>query len=670
MRYEVSKVIKQHYVMDLVFGNSDCPGKILGRHFTHTGQVIAAWHPDASAMMIKDEYGDTYMMDPVERTKIFAIYLPTKEIFSYEIIMEFPDGNQFITADPYNVRNVISAEEEAWFMDGVWAESYKKMGAHPMTIDGVSGVYFAVWAPSARRVSVVGEFNFWNGMIYPMNRVGDSGIFELFIPGVSEGEYYKYEIKGRDGNIVQKADPCGALNQSLYGDASVVVQQDSFDWEDWEWIDKRKEKFGNQKYVSIADYTNEGKLLELDNFTFKNFTHVLIGGSVEEGNYRSWTESGVYSIPFEEADLNDVKKMINSLHKRDVGVLLKCDFGYFHERMEGLMRFDGTSLYGFSDEKKKFSPIKNRYRFCYTKDEVQGYLFSAMMMWLEEFHADGFIFENMEEIVFPDWQPIQELIPFRKCSTAFFEQTYQRIKEYDSGILLIGETDENLSYVQKNRIRDKKFYDYYLDNVMSRFFEEYWSAEKEERKGKYYTLVQPFQKAGIEKSILNINNWLPVCYDETTHEKWKMASAYMIGMPGMKQCRIKRNIEGSLEQYVDSLFALIKKYDALQDGEYGLDTFEWINNVNVPGEMVSYIRKSKNGENLMFIANFSPEEKRDYYIGVPEKGNYKLILDSRGAYPKGKSLIAVSEDKPCDLRNQSIKINMKPYNTMIFRYSK
>lgn len=672
MRYEVSRIMKQNQVMELVYGNNSSPGKMLGRHFVGEGQVIGAYHPDAIAMTLKDEKGREYEMESVERHPVYAAYFPTKEQFSYEITMYFRDGNTFTTADPYVFKGLISPAEEENFQAGIWTDSYRKLGAHPMVRNGVSGVHFAVWAPSARRVSLVGDFNFWNGLIYPMNRVGDSGIYELFVPGVQVGQYYKYEIKTWDGRVFQKADPCGRQNQSRHGNASKIVDFCEFAWEDKNWITHRKEKFGKKKFVSIADGTRQpfgAQLLEKD---YGKYTHLLISGCDERRTHRSWTKAGIYSLPFEESSPADLKSFVNTCHKKGVGVILQCDFGYFHDQHFGLAQFDGSSLYGFSDERKHYNNDNQMYRFSYSRPEVRGYLHAAMMYWLKEYHIDGIAFEKQEEAIFPRWesgQPNCDPVASRKCSITFFEESYQMIKGYDPGILVLGEAAEDDKVIDENRLAGKDIFDYYIDHRIINYPENYWNCPEGEKTWHYYGLTQPLHKNGLEKSLIILNKDRERKTEQDSAQKFKMTVGFLAGVPGMKQWQIKDKVSPTVQNYVEELLNIIYHYDALHNVEYGMNSFEWINGMNAGEETVSYVRKSSAGENLLFISNFSYTQKRDYRVGVPSAGEYILVSDSSESSGRitGQYKI-LSEKVPCDLRNNSITVLLRPLTTLIFKY--
>ena len=239
MRYEISEVVKKDQVMELGFGICSKPKDLLGRDFILQGQVISAYHPDAVKMEVISEDGEHYPMDTVERQPVFSLFLPHKRPFSYQIHMTFHDGNTYISSDPYSYEGLITEEEEKLFSKGNWTEVYHKMGCHKVKLGNTEGMYFAVWAPGARRVSVVGDFNYWNGMLYPMHKMENSDIFELFIPGLSCGQFYKFEIKNVQGDIIQMVDPYAVMNEEKENGASRMFDLGRFRWEDSRWLSKR-----------------------------------------------------------------------------------------------------------------------------------------------------------------------------------------------------------------------------------------------------------------------------------------------------------------------------------------------------------------------------------------------------------------------------------------------
>lgn len=647
--------------MDLVFGNSADPGKILGRHFVGHGQVITAFHPDAVSMQLCLENGEELEMDRVERQPLYSIYYPSTKNIPYKIRMTFRDGNELLARDPYSFDRVISLQEEAWFLDGIWTDSYKKMGAHTMTVEGVEGTYFSVWAPLARRVSIIADFNFWNGMLCPMNRLGDSGIFELFIPGITGDFQYKYEIKKSDGSVVQKADPYGRMNLRKQGGNTRHVNEGAYQWKDFSWMQNRKERFGSLKYVNIADYSRdrlEPGILQED---LQAYTHVLVSGSTQAQTSYSWTESGVYSLPVENCTPNQIKEMVDLMHGKNLGVIIKCDFGYFHDDPSGLSQFDGHSLYGFSDARKHYNDEKQEFRFSYSKDEVKGYLYSAIKMWMDEYHIDGFMLENQSEILFPDWELEAS---YRKCSMSFFNQVYRLIKSYDSGVLVIGDA-LNSGHFQDEIVYSSDIVDCYEDNRVHEAVKEYLQADREKRKSTFYKLVRPFLRRGVEMSLTALNG---LYKENLTDDQANMASAFLLGIPGYKQRVMQAADSAQKKAFLQQLVQLTKEEEALQFSDYGLNCFEWIDGTNVISETISFIRKSKSGRNLLFVCNFGESARENHYAGIPENVPYTLIADSSMDEKLSEQKTYLPINRNADLRNHSIVMNLKPYHTLVFAY--
>ena len=365
MRYEISEVVKKDQVMELVFGNCSKPKDLLGRHFILQGQVISAYHPDAVKMEVISEDGEHYPMDTVERQPVFSLFLPHKRPFSYQIHMTFHDGNTYISSDPYSYEGLITEEEEKLFSKGNWT----------------------VWAPGARRVSVVGDFNYWNGMLYPMHKMENSDIFELFIPGLSCGQFYKFEIKNVQGDIIQMVDPYAVMNEEKENGASRMFDLGRFRWEDSRWLSKRYHGNVFKTPMSVC----EVRISELDSPDEKvqeivqdmGHTHILLRGTPERA--KLGVERGFFEPAFYGNTPDTMRFFVNRSHKRNIGV---------------------RAVHLF--EKKH--------------PQAVNYLLANILFWIKEYHIDGFVFRGLSE-----------------NSSDFLEKAKEVIKKEDNSVLFIGE---------------------------------------------------------------------------------------------------------------------------------------------------------------------------------------------------------------------------------------
>ena len=634
MRYEISEVVKKDQVMELVFGNCSKPKDLLGRHFILQGQVISAYHPDAVKMEVISEDGERYPMDTVERQPVFSLFLPHKRPFSYQIHMTFHDGNTYISSDPYSYEGLITEEEEKLFSKGNWTEVYHKMGCHKVKLGNTEGMYFAVWAPGARRVSVVGDFNYWNGMLYPMHKMENSDIFELFIPGLSCGQFYKFEIKNVQGDIIQMVDPYAVMNEEKENGASRMFDLGRFRWEDSRWLSKRYH--GNVFKIPMS--VCEVRISELDSPDEKvqeivqdmGHTHILLRGTPERA--KLGVERGFFEPAFYGNTPDTMRFFVNRSHKRNIGVMLEISPEYLTRAVH---------LF----EKKH--------------PQAVNYLLANILFWIKEYHIDGFVFRGLSE-----------------NSSDFLEKAKEVIKKEDNSVLFIGEE------IKGKQTRD--FFDFEWNMELKAGVEEYLGTDFEKRQGKYFCLSQPLMKGDFSNTLLLLNKEKNNLFDESLidnkpsgdYDKLtgvRMSYGYLMGVPGRKAWDLHSHENISSQEYVKSLIRIYQEYPALYEYDPLRASFEWINGMDAESSVLRFMRKSPSGrDNLLFICNFGTEEKENCQVGVPKAGKYTMISNSDAVEFGGEGrdehqeVQAVSE---CwDLRPYSIKISVPPLATLIFKF--
>ena len=634
MRYEISEVVKKDQVMELVFGNCSKPKDLLGRHFILQGQVISAYHPDAVKMEVISEDGEHYPMDTVERQPVFSLFLPHKRPFSYQIHMTFHDGNTYISSDPYSYEGLITEEEEKLFSKGNWTEVYHKMGCHKVKLGNTEGMYFAVWAPGARRVSVVGDFNYWNGMLYPMHKMENSDIFELFIPGLSCGQFYKFEIKNVQGDIIQMVDPYAVMNEEKENGASRMFDLGRFRWEDSRWLSKRYHGNVFKTPMSVC----EVRISELDSPDEKvqeivqdmGHTHILLRGTPERA--KLGVERGFFEPAFYGNTPDTMRFFVNRSHKRNIGVMLEISPEYLTRAVH---------LF----EKKH--------------PQAVNYLLANILFWIKEYHIDGFVFRGLSE-----------------NSSDFLEKAREVIKKEGNSVLFIGEE------IKGKQTRD--FFDFEWNMELKAGVEEYLGTDFEKRQGKYFCLSQPLMKGDFSNTLLLLNKEKNNLFDESLIDKKpscdydkltgvRMSYGYLMGVPGRKAWDLHSHENISSQEYVKSLIRIYQEYPALYEYDPLRASFEWINGMDAESSVLRFMRKSPSGrDNLLFICNFGTEEKENCQVGVPKAGKYTMISNSDAVEFGGEGrdehqeVQAVSE---CwDLRPYSIKISVPPLATLIFKF--
>lgn len=634
MRYEISEVVKKDQVMELVFGNCSKPRDLLGRHFILQGQVISVYHPDAVKMEVISEDGERYPMDTAERQPVFSLFLPHKRPFSYQIHMTFHDGNTYISSDPYSYEGLITEEEEKLFSKGNWTEVYHKMGCHKVKLGNTEGMYFAVWAPGARRVSVVGDFNYWNGMLYPMHKMENSDIFELFIPGLSCGQFYKFEIKNVQGDIIQMVDPYAVMNEEKENGASRMFDLGRFRWEDSRWLSKRYHGNVFKTPMSVC----EVRISELDSPDEKvqeivqdmGHTHILLRGTPERA--KLGVERGFFEPAFYGNTPDTMRFFVNRSHKRNIGVMLEISPEYLTRAVH---------LF----EKKH--------------PQAVNYLLANILFWIKEYHIDGFVFRGLSE-----------------NSSDFLEKAKEVIKKEDNSVLFIGEE------IKAKQTRD--FFDFEWNMELKAGVEEYLGTDFGKRQGKYFCLSQPLMKGDFSNTLLLLNKEKNNLFDESLIDKKpscdydkltgvRMSYGYLMGVPGRKAWDLHSHENISSQEYVKSLIRIYQEYPALYEYDPLRASFEWINGMDAESSVLRFMRKSPSGrDNLLFICNFGTEEKENCQVGVPKAGKYTMISNSDAVEFGGEGrdehqeVQAVSE---CwDLRPYSIKISVPPLATLIFKF--
>lgn len=622
--------------MEWFFGNCSKPKDLLGRHFILQGQVISAYHPDAVKMEVISEDGEHYPMDTVERQPVFSLFLPHKRPFSYQIHMTFHDGNTYISSDPYSYEGLITEEEEKLFSKGNWTEVYHKMGCHKVKLGNTEGMYFAVWAPGARRVSVVGDFNYWNGMLYPMHKMENSDIFELFIPGLSCGQFYKFEIKNVQGDIIQMVDPYAVMNEEKENGASRMFDLGRFRWEDSRWLSKRYHGNVFKTPMSVC----EVRISELDSPDEKvqeivqdmGHTHILLRGTPERA--KLGVERGFFEPAFYGNTPDTMRFFVNRSHKRNIGVMLEISPEYLTRAVH---------LF----EKKH--------------PQAVNYLLANILFWIKEYHIDGFVFRGLSE-----------------NSSDFLEKAKEVIKKEDNSVLFIGEE------IKGKQTRD--FFDFEWNMELKAGVEEYLGTDFEKRQGKYFCLSQPLMKGDFSNTLLLLNKEKNNLFDESLIDKKpscdydkltgvRMSYGYLMGVPGRKAWDLHSHENISSQEYVKSLIRIYQEYPALYEYDPLRASFEWINGMDAESSVLRFMRKSPSGrDNLLFICNFGTEEKENCQVGVPKAGKYTMISNSDAVEFGGEGrdehqeVQAVSE---CwDLRPYSIKISVPPLATLIFKILK
>ena len=421
-------------IEELVYSEASDPHKLLGPHVTEDGLLVQAFIPTAVSITVKlTGNGKKYPMEMADEAGFFAVLIPRKSVTPYTLLVEYEGGGQEEIHDPYAFAPLYTDEDIKKFAAGIHYAIYEKMGAHPMTINGVEGVYFSVWAPCAMRVSVVGDFNQWDGRRHQMRRVGwdDACIFELFIPGLKQGDIYKYEIKTRHGEPMLKADPYANYAELRPNTASIVWDVSRYQWKDKEWMARRaktdtKDKPMNiyevhlgswmRKDISMDEEGNPVTGSEFYNYREiaeklaayvkeMGYTHVELMPVMEHPLDGSWgyQVTGYYAPTSRYGTPDDFMAFMDYMHQQGIGVILDWVPAHFPRDAYGLAAFDGTCVYEHEDPRKGAHPHWGTLIYNYGRPGVSNFLIANALFWADKYHADGIRMDAVASMLYLDY---------------------------------------------------------------------------------------------------------------------------------------------------------------------------------------------------------------------------------------------------------------------------
>ena len=574
------------------------------------------------------------------------------------------------------------------FGQGTHYEIYKKMGAHKVKSGRKTGVYFAVWAPHAKRVSVVGDFNDWDTTADIMTREEPLGIYTLFVPGVEEGMLYKYCIETQNGDLLFKADPFANYAEMRPGTASRVTDISNLKWTDNTWMENRKTWNQDEAPVSIYEvhigswrrrpgaedegfYNYRQFAREITEYVKEmGYTHIELIGIAEHPFDGSWgyQVTGYYAPTARYGTPEDFAYMINYLHKNKIGVILDWVPAHFPRDAHGLANFDGTPTFEYADPKKGEHPDWGTKIFDYSKNEVKNFLIANALFWLEYFHVDGLRVDAVASMLYLDygkqsgqWVPNKYGGNQNLEAIEFFKHLNSCVLGRNPGAMMIAEESTACAKVTGKPEDDGLGFSMKWNMGWMHDFTEYMKLDPYFRKGCHYQMTFASSYAYSEKYILVLS------HDEVVHLKCSMLNkmpglgfdkfanlkvgyAFMMGHPGKKflfmgqdfaqlrEWSEERELDWYLlgeenhqylQNFTKDLFRLYHKNKALYELDAVPEGFEWVNADDKDRSIFSFIRHSKdNKKNLLFVCNFTPVAREDYRVGVPRGKQYKLILNS------------------------------------------
>ncbi len=728
----MAEATSEYDVQAIVQGEHSDAFSVLGLHRVSlvkgSSIVVRAFLPGVSGLEVVDAGGGgATPMERVHPAGFFELVLPRHKEFRYRLRLHDGEGGEHELDDPYAFPSSLGEVDLHLLGEGTDLRMYHKLGAHPCELAGVSGVRFAVWAPNARRVSVVGGFNRWDGRRHVMRRHPGVGIWEMFVPGLDVGELYKFEILPRQGPSFLKSDPVAFRAELRPETASVVHRLRAYDWSDAEWMERRGERdmggepmviyevhLGSWRWRGDRPMTYRELAEELPDYVEEmGFTHVEFLPVMEHPYDPSWgyQVTGYFAPTSRFGGPDDFKYLVDRLHQRGIGVLLDWVPAHFPKDASALRRFDGTALYEHEDPRKGEHPDWGTMIFNFGRNEVRNFLLSNALFWMDEYHIDGLRVDAVASMLYLDYSRKEgEWLPNPRGGREnleaidFLRALNQAVSERHPGALMIAE--ESTAWpgvthpVEGGGLGFHFKWNMGWMNDFLRFIEE----DPVHRKYNFGLVTFSLMYAFTERFVL------PFSHDEVVHLKgsllrkmpgddWRrfanlrLTLGFMWAHPG-KQLLFMGGELGEWREWSESrpldwgllerpqhegLRRWVRDLNRVYRGEsafWSRDTihegFDWIDFHDVENSVVSFLRRGEEPEEeLLFVCNFTPIPRVDYRIGAPAAGTYRELLNSDAECYGGSSVGngggVESERVPSHGRPFSLRLQIPPLGVLVLK---
>jgi 1,4-alpha-glucan branching enzyme len=702
----------------LLQGRLHDPHRVLGPHPFGPGNVrVRVLQPDAQSMSLVEPAAE---LTRVPGTALFEWTGP-KELLAlpYRLRIEMHDGAVHERYDPYSFPPHIDRDDLARFSSGQHIHAHRFLGAHELTVAGVTGIRFAVWAPNAERVSVVGSFNHWDGRYHPMTVRGDSGVWELFVPELGPGELYKYEILTRESRELKlKADPYGAAFENRPATASLTTAAPQFHWDDAEWQHRRDTRDWLHEPIAIYEVhlgswrrNASGHFLSYAELARQlgayasdlGFTHVELLPITEHPFDDSWGYqcTGYFAPTRRHGSPDELREFVAELHKLGLGVLLDWVPGHFPKDDHALARFDGTALYEHGDARKGEHPDWRTLVFNYSRNEVQSFLLSSAVCWLEDFHFDGLRVDAVASMLYLDysrkpgeWEPNVHGGRENLEAVAFLRRLNEITHSVCPGTITVAEESTAWPQVSRPTYGGGLGFTFKWNMGWMHDTLRYMAMDPVHRRHHHDLLTFGPVYAFSENFVL------PLSHDEVVHGKrslldklpgdeWqrlanlRLLLTYQWTYPGKKllfmggelgQVREWNHRESlpwhladepghaGISSLVRDLNRLYRGVPALHRRDHDSSGFAWLSWQDDPSSVLSYLRRDGD-EHVVVLLNFTPVPRHGYRVGVPARGLYRELLNSDSHYYGGSNLgnpAIPTEDVPCMGHPHSLVLTLPP----------
>ena len=705
------------------------PFGFLGLHDNPAGDgmVLRVFRPDALKVFVSSEGAETEM-SKIDNDGFYEVLFPgATERFDYQLHFQFGEVLSEPIADAYSFGPILGEQDLHFFGEGNHRHLWKCLGAHLCDIDGVAGATFAVWAPNAHRVSVVGDFNAWDGRTNPMrNR---NGVWEIFLPGIGTNEHYKFELVGADGSLITKSDPFAFFSQHDTRTASITYDLSRYEWNDSEWMEKRAEVDHYHGPMSVYEvhlgswkrrFEEENRFLTylemadelVDYVVDMGYTHIEIMPISEFPFDGSWGYQvcGYFAPTSRFGSPDEFRQFVDRCHQRGIGVIVDWVPAHFPKDAHGLARFDGTALYEHADPRQGEHADWGTLIFNFGRNEVRNFLISNAMYWLKEFHIDGLRVDAVASLLYLDysreageWVPNEFVGRENLDAIEFLKQLNQVCYEENPGIMTIAE--ESTAFPGVSRPVDTgglgfgfKWNMGWMNDSLS-----YMSHEPIHRKYHHGMATFSMIYAYHESYVLVLS------HDEVVHgkgsmvqkmpgDRWqqmanlRMFYAWMFAHPGKKllfqgldigqsdEWNHDQSVPWHLLDYdehkgvqnvIRDLNRLYTSEPALNELDHEAGGFEWIDHEDSENSLFSFLRRSRDGETIIAIVNATPVLREGYRLGVPNGGFYEEIFNSDaeiyGGSNQGSGGGIPTQEQEAHGKPHSIEITIPPLGTVFLK---
>ncbi|MDR0993653.1 MAG: 1,4-alpha-glucan branching protein GlgB [Verrucomicrobiota bacterium] len=728
-------ILSEPEINAIIYGMHGAPFSLLGMHETGAskpGVVIRAFRPYATKVeLVRKDTGETVDMPRIHADGLYELFFPKTAPFAYALRLTWYDGTWTEMEDPYRFPLQLTDLDIYLHGEGTNFRSYQKLGAHVTTVEGVEGVHFAVWAPNAIRVSVVGWFNQWDGRIHPMQQRGNSGLWELFLPGLKQGDLYKFEVKGHDEYLAQKADPFAFAAELRPRTASMVWDVNAYAWTDQEWVERRRMRNWLEEAISVyevhlgswqrkaEDHNRVLTYRELAETLVPyvkkmGYTHIEMLPVSEHPFDGSWGYQtiGYYAPTSRFGSPDDFKYFVDRCHQEGIGVILDWVPAHFPKDGHGLAYFDGTHLYEHDDPRLGEHRDWGTYIFNYGRNEVRSFLLSNAVFWADVYHVDGLRVDAVASMLYLDYSRNEgEWLPNRFGGNEnleavdFLKKFNERVHADYPGFLTFAEESTSWPMVSRPVYLGGLGFDLKWNMGWMHDTLDYMNKDPVFRK--YHHQQMTFSMI----YAFNENFILPFSHDEVVHGKGSMLSkmpgdmwqqfanlrllyAYMFAHPGKKltfmgmefgQWRewnhdesldwhlLEYDSHSGMQRLARDLNAVLKGFGCLHQTDFSWEGFEWVDLNDWENSTLFTLRKGKDPNELMVCGfNFTPVPRNSYRMGVPKMGTYEEILNTDatiyGGGGIGNPRFVKAEPVEWQSRAFSIPITVPPLGAIYFRY--